>query len=58
MKGEKKGEKSRKKQIEKRACEAVRAYQQAGRKTDPEGSYTGRPDPVFGEVPVQDADDL
>lgn len=26
--------------------------------TDPEGSYTGIPTSPFGEVPVQDADDL
>lgn len=26
--------------------------------TDPEGSYTGVPAKEFGEVPVQDADDL
>ena len=26
--------------------------------TDPEGSYTGIPAKEFGEVPVQDADDL
>jgi hypothetical protein len=26
--------------------------------TDPEGSYTGIPTDTFGEVPVQDVDDL
>ena len=35
----------------------IRAFQEAGRKTDPEGSYTGTP--VDKNVkPVQDADDL
>ncbi|MGN1121821.1 MAG: hypothetical protein ACI4RV_05595 [Eubacteriales bacterium] len=28
------------------------------KKTDPEGSYTGVPTHQFGQVPVQDADDL
>ena len=35
----------------------IRAFQETGRKTDPEGSYTGTP--VDKTVqPVQDADDL
>ena len=35
----------------------IRTFQEAGRKTDPEGSYTGTP--VDKKVqPIQDADDL
>ena len=35
----------------------VRAFNDTGRKTDPEGSYTGTPADKNAE-PVQDADDL
>lgn len=35
----------------------VRAYNDTGRKTDPEGSYTGTPTDK-NVKPVQDADDL
>jgi len=47
-----------KKKNGRRTEAAIRAYRASGTKTDPEGSYTGRPDAVFGKVPVQDADDL
>lgn len=43
---------------DQRVEEIIRAYQSVGTKCDPSGSYTGRPDAVFGKVPVQDADDL
>lgn len=36
-------------------CKRYPAFK--SRKSDPNGSYTGRPDDT-GEVPVQDADDL
>ena len=36
---------------------AIRAFRDGGKKTDPQGSYTGQP--AEGNVqPVQDADDL
>ncbi len=36
----------------------VKAYRNTGKKTDPNGSYTGNTDSKKAEVPVQDADDL
>ena len=35
----------------------VSALKKSGKKTDPQGSYTGRPDNK-NEKPIQDADDL
>ena len=57
------------KRIKGKVAEAVKAYCEAGRDTDPYGSYTGRfimnsengvnsKDEDFPERPVQDADDL
>ncbi len=57
------------KRIKGKVAEAVNAYCEVGRDTDPYGSYTGRfimnsenavnsKDEDFPEQPVQDADDL
>lgn len=43
---------------EKKSQQAVKAYVNSGKKTDPNGSYTGNTNGKKGEVPTQDADDL
>ncbi len=48
--------KKKKKKLPKTEA-VIRTFMEGGKKTDPQGSYTGQP--VDGETqPVQDADDL
>lgn len=49
--------KQRKKKKLPKTEAVIRAFREVGKKTDPQGSYTGQP--AEGEVqPIQDADDL
>ncbi len=49
--------KNRKKKKLPKTEAVIRAFHEVGKKTDPQGSYTGQP--LEGEVqPVQDVDDL
>ena len=47
----------KKKRAAKKAQEIVKEYITGNDKTDPNGSWTGRPENPY-EKPVQDADDL